>query len=98
MVARSLQTRKATRRISVKFVSTITATLAFYGFNLSGKRFMFSFQNSRRCLFFKAKPNDGALATNIGSFGAGVTREVSCALSGENKYFDLGKNKTHLWR
>lgn len=28
----------------------------------------------------------------------GVTREVSYAVKGENKYFDLGKNKTRPWK
>lgn len=87
----------------MRFVSITTATLASYGFNLPGKWIPFSFQNLRIRLFFKASPNAGVLATHVWRFlggrgVGGVTREVSYALKGENKYFDLGKNKTRLWR
>lgn len=56
----------------------------------------FLFQTSRICFFFKANLNlIVVFATNLAfQGGVGVVRgHLSCALSGQNKYFDLGRTK-----
>jgi len=81
MAAHSLQTEKATRGISVKFVSITTAALAFYGFNFSPKRVMFSFKIQEHIYFLKPIQMLVSLQQMFGGFWVGRWEsQVKCPM------------------